>query len=179
MAAISADGRFALVRSESPNRILSLIEINLRTGAQRTIFRTDDDLFGFSLDHGAGRILIRNYQALEISDRATDSRRRIADTPTQITSAILSDDGRTVAFQQADGSISRLRIATDTVERLYEETPTRLINSSNTAYPGSGALFSTNGFRDGTEVRIDGMPVPILRVETTSIAGLQAQIQIP
>lgn len=179
MAALSPDGRYAFVRAEGPAGILSLVEIDLVTNKQRTIFSTDNDVFQFSLDSTASHVLIRYYQALSLWDRATNTVRRLADSEDLIRSAALSDDGSTVAYQRNDGSIYRIHAASGQSEQLYAATPADISTNFRTTYPGSAVIFSVRGLRSDAEIHINGERVPLLRLETTSIESQKLQIQIP
>jgi uncharacterized protein (TIGR03437 family) len=179
LAAISPDGRYAFVRAESPEGRISLIEIDISTNAQRTIFSTDNDLFHFSLDSNASHVLIRYYQALSLWDRTTNTVRRLADTEDLIRSAVLSDDGSTVAYQRNDASIHRINTASSQSKELYAATPAAISTNFRTTYPGSAVIFNVRGFRPDADIRLDGEQVPLLLLETASIQSQTLQIQIP
>ena len=164
-AAISPDGNYVFLRADSEDRVFSLIEIEIATGARRTVYQTHNDHFTFSLDRGAGNVMIRHYQAISIWDRAANTIRRLVDSPDLILSAIMSDDGGTIAYQRNSGSIIRVRTTNGLAEELYGEAPSALIPRGNTAFPGSAVFFTARGFNAKTEIAIVGQPAPILRLE--------------
>lgn len=156
-AGISPDGRFAFLRAG-----FALVEIDLANNTRRTIYQTDNDHYTFQLSSDASRVMIRHYHAVFVWDRATNAIRRFDDTPDLIVSAVMSDDGSTIAYQLANGSITRIREAT---EELYGETPNTLIPRGITAYPGSAVFFTTRGISEGTELTLAGQPATIIRTQ--------------
>ena len=179
-AAISPDSRYVFVRDDSPDGVSSLIELDVDSGKLRTIFQTVNDNFSFTLSQNASRVMIRCYQALSIWDRTTDAVRRIADSPGLIVSAIMSDDGGTLAYQRNDGSMYRIRVSAQAEpEELYSATPNMLSPIGSTAYPGSAVFFNAQGFRQDTEIRIESLNTPILRLHDTSIQTQELLLQVP
>ena len=134
LAAISPDSRYVFLREDTDETISSLIEIEVDSGIRRTLFETKNDRFDFSLDHDAQHVMIRYFQAISIWNRATNSISRIADSPDLIVSAVLSDDGSTVAYQRSSGAITKVKtvpVTTDeenpyfVSEELYGDTPNK------------------------------------------------------
>ncbi len=109
--------------------------------------------------------MIRHYGAISMWDRAANAVRRLADSPDLILSAIMSDDGLTIAYQRNNGSIIRVRTTDGAAEEFYGEAPNSLIPRGITAFPGSAVFFTTRGFSEKTEITIGGQPAPILRLE--------------
>lgn len=156
-AAISADGRYAFLRAG-----FALVEIDLATNARRTIYRTEDDHYTFQLSGDASRVMIRHYHAVFVWDRAANAIHRFDDTPALIVSAVMSDDGSTIVYQLANGSITRIR---GSAEELYGETPTALIPQGMTAYPGSAVFFTSRGISEKTELTLAGQPATVIRAQ--------------
>jgi uncharacterized protein (TIGR03437 family) len=179
-AGISADGRFVFLREDRTDGESRLVEIDLSSNSERTIFKTQNDRFYFYISAGADRVLIRYYQALSVWHRETNTTTRIADSDDFIASAILSDDGGTVAYQKTNGALHRIggpNWGRDT--EIYPPTPNFLSLFGRAFHPGSAAFFNSRGFRRDTKFTINGLGAPILRVEETSVQGQELLLQVP
>lgn len=191
LAAISPDAVYVFLREDredTDGMVSSLIEIEVASGIRRMLFQTKNDRFNFSLDHDAQHVMIRYFQAISIWNRATNSVSRIADSPDLIVSAVLSDDGSTVAYQRSSGAITKVNtvpVTTDeenpyfVSEELYGDTPNKFTPQGRTTYPGSAVFFSTSGFSQDSVITIDGLPIPILRLHGSSIQYQELLLQIP
>lgn len=178
-AAISPDGRFAFIQTQSPENLYSLLEINLATKQQRKLLESEDQPIQFAVSQDASSLLIRFYQSLSILDRASNSLRPLADTPDFIASAVLSDDGSTVAYLRANGSITKIDTATAKQTQLYGPTPNQLRGKSGAVFPGSAILFTASGFEPDTRLELNGIPIQPFRREVQNIAEQDLQIQVP
>lgn len=187
-AAITPDGKYVFVRDDQANSLHSLVEIELATNRQRTIFETNNDRFHFRLSHDGSRVLIRYYQALSVWDRASGAVKRIVDSPDFLRSAVMSDDGRTVVYQRNNGAIRRVRVDEanptpgveqfDAGEELYGPTPSLNV-ASRTVYPGSAVFFSGSGISADTEITLGQTRLPLLRLREASIVAQELLTQLP
>ncbi len=179
-AGISADGHYVFLREDLPDGESRLIEIDLQSLAKRTIFQTQNDRFYFYISGNGDRVLIRYYQALSVWERGAAQVRRIADSEDLILSALISDDGNTVAYQKSDGAIHRIAgPGLDRDEEIYPPTPNLLTPQEGSTYAGSAAFFASRGFQSDTALMIEGLPAPILRLDKNSILSQELLLQVP
>jgi uncharacterized protein (TIGR03437 family) len=171
-AAITADGRYVFVLTQTSDTQAQILEIALPSISQRVIWE------GKSLptspihlipDHSGLRLLLSRPGSLDLWDRSTSDWRTILRPDVTLAGALLSDNGNVVVYSLGSNSLYRLTLASNQTEELYPPFPSQLDLAFGSQEPGSMMAYNGPGISPYSQVRVDGVDFPVLGVGADSI----------
>lgn len=147
---------------------------DIASGQQWQLGPDDRASYGPSLsDDGRWVLYVTNLSGtpqLMLSHPDGSNWKQVTADPSGIGEGVLSGDGRVSWAATEDGRL--LRVSTDTADAVQVLAPPMLIGNSWGVVPGS--LLRLDGLRLGTDVHIEGVPVPVI-----SASASEMDVQVP